>query len=293
MTSFRCALTLVALLAAPLAAQSPEALTTYNAQVQETWGRLEGRVRGQVEDQVRQALLGVDQTSGAVRIQATAVNAVQAEMGRAPGFREISSSRLSLRLPSEGGWRVFADVDLRVTIRTPWFPIVLTPRVTAEVSELSAGLVVRLNSADPERPLIEAVEPPQIAFQVALGSPNAIYDAVFRALNPVLNVVARIAVLVAIQEVTGILDGIEGFPGDIPGEDAPYLADNGARTPFLDHALAIERKVMRSNMPYNTLVHARFARACERSWQDCYGTGRSCPAGTAVDGYDTYGDSAI
>lgn len=273
-------------------AQSPEALSTYNAQVQETWGRLLGGVRGRIDAEARQALLAVDQTSGAVRIQVTGVNAIDVGVDRAPGFSEISLDRLAMRLPGDGGWRLVADVDLRVTIQTPWFPIVLTPRVTAEVADLQAGIVVRLNSIDPERPLVAEVEPPEVSFRVTLGSPNAIYDAVFRVLNPVLNVLARVAVIVAVGEVSGMLDGIEGFPGAIPGDAAPYLADNGAATPFMDHALAIERKVMRVNMPYDTLVHARFSAPCERRWEECCRSGAVCPGGQVV-GYESYGDSAI
>ena len=276
---------------APASAGNP--LDAFNRELQQVWDVMRPTVLAQLEQMVQQQLAG--QRLGSGTISAEIRNArlsPSTSMAVAPGLVRMDTRRVELRAPLQGSWQVALDCDLRVQLSVGSLSPAIDIPVTLVLQDLTVAASADIDDADPARPVLQRVDPPQVSFTLRLDSTNSLAQQLLGALSQPANFLAQAAITSVLSSLAPQLSGIQGIPGAIPGDGAAPLADSGAATPFEEVANNVSLKIRQVNTPHGCVLRATMDTPSTESWLVAFQNGGPGVRGAVTD-YEDGGDSAI
>lgn len=268
------------------------ALDEMNAEYQYVWDRLRPALQTTLLQQARTELGALHHQSGPLEVFTKHVHGVSVDATRGPGFHHLATNKLRLRAPSQGGWTLEAEAEIRVKLRLGFFRPTIDVPVKVRVEDLSVAVEAFIDDSDPTRPQAQRVGKPDTRFRVKLRSRRWYYDLLFRLLSPIGERLAKKFLNDALTQMMPQLQSIQGLPGPVPGAGTPLLTDSGTPTPFRTIVANVDRKIRAHHVPHGTLLEIVLDTPALDSYEVAYGPGGPGIQGNLVRYWDG-GDSAI
>jgi hypothetical protein len=279
------------LLASPAAAQT--ATDEFNRDMRNVWSTLRPGLQRVIEGEVRNQLVGLSKTSGALTVSVRNYRGMRFSVQSAPGLSQLGPDRVGFRVPETGSWGFEIEATVKAKLRLgflrPSFSIPIKLKVDRIKMESMATFDV---TTDPLRPTFAQVGSPAIDFRVRLRSRRRFTNALLSLLSPLANRLVHRLLNDALTGALPTLAGLQGFPGPVPADGAPPLVDSGVATPFEDVARNVDAKILANHLPQGTIHNTRMDVADMSSWLDAYRNGGLGNAGR-VTSHASAGDSAI
>jgi hypothetical protein len=277
----------------PAPASQGVPLDVFNAEIQHVWDRVRPGLEVQLQAQAQAQLAQTLYANGALQVEIVNVRTVRSQLLVAPGLSLFTHDDLRLRAPLNGGWDLILDGDIRVRVQiTGGFAPAVNVPVQIRVEDLVVEAEAEFDHSDPTRPTVTRVGQPKVDFKVVIDSSSSLVQNVTTVLTPVADLLAQLALKLAMGKLTPILSGLQGLPGPVPAAGAPALTDSGVATPFAEIVGNVERKIRRDHLPHGTILHAIMDAPATDSWASAYVNGGTGNPGTAT-AYMGMGDSAI
>jgi hypothetical protein len=240
-----------------------DALLIYNDLVARTWPHILP-LANQALVPALQGLVGA--TTGDIRV--LDIHGVRLDASAPPALAAAGppgQPTVEVRLPAPpGAWRLDLTAEVGGDVRFHLFGVLQTVRVQAAVEVTARDIRVSeqatLDLADPVRPRLSSIGTPSLDMRLELRSPDPIVSTVLGALQPVLDPIVRVALLVGAgvaRDQLGI--ALAAVPMGAPwGAGGPPPAAMAPPAPLEALAIGVGDELARNHTPFDQVLVAVF-----------------------------------